>query len=172
MPGGAGAQGSKVDLTKTPSGIPRNRYILTTQVVRRIPIAFAVVLDQDYRNEVLTAVANSPLRIQTTQVYWTHRSDTAAASSGGKSNEWVGGSSFPGGGGMGSGGSSPPMGVGSAPPGGGGGGRPTKESSGGTSEAAPSSTEGNRNIVLNIHGVATLYERFPPNPKKKDEATK
>src|SRR5205814_986289 len=149
-----------------------------------IPIAFAVVLDQDYRNEVLTAVANSPLRIQTTQVYWTHHGDTVAATSGGKSNE-LSGSSSPPGAGSSSGGSTPPMGAGSAPPmgagsappmgagsapPGGGAGRPAGESSGGTSAAPPpAATEDNRNIVLNVHGVATLYERFPP--KKKDEAT-
>ncbi|MBI1915636.1 MAG: hypothetical protein HYS12_13025 [Planctomycetes bacterium] len=179
MPGGGGAMpggdaGKKGDLAKTPNDIPRGRYILHNEVVRRIPIAFTVVLDQDYRNEVLTAVANSPLRIQTTQAYWAHRGETAVATTGGKSNDWVGGSSFGGMSGPGSSGSRPPGGA--AGPGGSqpaqqGSGQARPAQPGGTSDDAPAAAEGNRNLIsLSVHGIATLYERFPP--KKKDEGTK
>ena len=66
----------------TPNGIDRDRYIdVGSQdrsggdkiyIVRRLPVALVLVLDQEYISDVLTALANSYLRIQTTQVHWQH----------------------------------------------------------------------------------------------------
>ena len=72
---GTKGQGAKTDEDLTPSGINRVRYVLSKEIepVRRIPVAFTIIVDQAFRNEVLAAMANSRLRIQTTQVYWAHR---------------------------------------------------------------------------------------------------
>jgi len=202
MGGGDQGKSGKADKNKTPNyGIRRDRYVLSNQVVRRVPIAFTVIVDQDYRNEVLAAVANSTLRIQTAQVYWAHRGEDTAKvndktdvfgssrpsgdfSGGGPPMGPGGGGSGgfqpPGGGGPGGGGLPPGAGSGSRPPGSGSDG-PTRPSGdrpgegstrpGGTTEdTAPSLSEANRNLIgLTVHGIATLYERYPP--KKKDEGT-
>jgi hypothetical protein len=63
-----GFSGGKSDQTK--NGIEKNRYMSSSKQVRRIPVALAVVMDQAYVDDFLTVVANSKLRIQTTQVYW------------------------------------------------------------------------------------------------------
>src|SRR5262249_32680852 len=109
MGGGGDKGGKQPDLSETPNKIKRTRYVLCNQVVRRVPIAFTVFIDQDYRNEVLTAVANSTMRVQTTQVYWSRRDEKAVG--GKKDNELSGGFQPPGGfGGSG------PMGGGSRMP--------------------------------------------------------
>jgi hypothetical protein len=74
MMGGAGGQG-KENKSLTPNGLRLDRYILSNPQVRRVPIAFKIVMEQEYRNEVLAAVANSRLRIKTEQVYLAHRED-------------------------------------------------------------------------------------------------
>src|SRR5207253_1477158 len=57
-------------------GLERNRYIIATDQARHLPIAMVLVVEQSHINDVLIAVANSPLRIQTTQVAF---HDTALA---------------------------------------------------------------------------------------------
>jgi hypothetical protein len=67
--GGAGfGGGGRGDQTK--NGFEKNRYMSVSKQVRRIPILLAVVMDQAHVQDFLTIVANSKLRIQTTQVYW------------------------------------------------------------------------------------------------------
>lgn len=68
MGGMGGFSGGKSDQTK--NGIEKNRYMSSSKQVRRLPVALAVVMDQAYIDDFLTVVANSKLRIQTTQVYW------------------------------------------------------------------------------------------------------
>jgi hypothetical protein len=69
--GGAGGGGaSAASGEKTKNGLPKNRYVDVSDQVRRMPIGIAVVIDQEFIPEFLTVVANSKLRIQTTQVYW------------------------------------------------------------------------------------------------------
>src|SRR5207248_1101913 len=68
-PGGAGG-GPKSDADKTPNGIVRNRYIAVTEQVRHMPVALSLVVEQGHMQDVLTAVTNSRLRIQITQVQW------------------------------------------------------------------------------------------------------
>lgn len=48
----------------------KNRYIAVSEQVRRMPVGIAVVVDEDYMQDVLIAFANSPLRFQITQVTW------------------------------------------------------------------------------------------------------
>jgi hypothetical protein len=58
------------DTSKTPNGLIRNRYISVTEQVRHMPVALELVCDQAHMQDVLTAVVNSRLRIQITQVQW------------------------------------------------------------------------------------------------------
>jgi hypothetical protein len=68
MPGMSPSGGTDASLTDNKLG--RNRYIERSEQVRRMPVAMAVVIDQAYMQDFLAAVANSPLRIQTTQWHW------------------------------------------------------------------------------------------------------
>jgi hypothetical protein len=58
----------------TPNGLPRRRYLFRTEQVRHIPIALHLVVDQAHMHEVLVAMSNSRLRVQTTQVQYRHLS--------------------------------------------------------------------------------------------------
>ena len=114
-----------------------------------MPVALVLVLDQEYIADVLAAVANSRLRIQTTQVHWQHLptgavkpplsegegDPTVAAGSEGPRPAGYSPAAGPGGGGrpMAGSGLKPPPGSGlSAPPrpGEGGSGRPMGGGSG------------------------------------------
>jgi hypothetical protein len=64
--GGAGSGSS----AKTVNGLEINRYLEVSEQVRRMPVGLALVVDQEHIQDVLTAIANSPLRIQTTQWHW------------------------------------------------------------------------------------------------------
>jgi hypothetical protein len=50
----------------------RNRYIFRTEQVRHMPVALHVVVDINHMHEVLVAMSNSRLRVQTTQVQFRH----------------------------------------------------------------------------------------------------
>jgi hypothetical protein len=125
-PGGGGGP----DTSRTANGLVRNRYISVTEQVRHMPIALKLVVDQAHMQDVLTAVVNSKLRIQITQVQWKRaqgiKSMAAGESSGGNAAGGGSGGAAPGGrgpglGGMGSGGGgrSSGSGPGSPSPGGG-----------------------------------------------------
>jgi hypothetical protein len=64
MPGGPNAKGGNE------MGFVKNRYIETTDQVRRMPIGMVLIVDQSHVQDVLTAFAKSRLRFQTTQVEW------------------------------------------------------------------------------------------------------
>jgi hypothetical protein len=91
--GGAEASAKLMDRDKGDSGsmtknkLERKRYLDVTAQVRRMPLAMIVLVDQDYMQDLLRALANSKLRMQTTQVYWNHdsapKSGTASRSSAG-----------------------------------------------------------------------------------------
>lgn len=51
-------------------GLIRNRYIETSDQVRRMPVGLVLIVDQSHVQDVLTAFAKSRLRFQTTQVEW------------------------------------------------------------------------------------------------------
>lgn len=69
-PGGLGGPGGRdaANSDTTPYGLERNRYIMATDYARHLPIAMDLVVEPAYIDDVLVAIANSPLRIQTTQV--------------------------------------------------------------------------------------------------------
>jgi hypothetical protein len=62
--GGPGAANSDA----TPYGLERDRYIFATEYARHLPIAMDLVVEPAYIDDLLVAIANSPLRIQATQV--------------------------------------------------------------------------------------------------------
>ena len=69
-PGGAGGSGGQAaagDVTRI-NKIPRERYLHVKEQARHLPIAMRLIVDQAYIHDVLTAVVNSRLRIQITQV--------------------------------------------------------------------------------------------------------
>jgi hypothetical protein len=128
MPGGPGGDeggmgGVSADDVTPVNQIPRKRYMHITPQCRHLPIAMRVVVDQNHVHDLLTAVANSRLRIQVTQVTLHHVRDvqsTAALGSGYSPDGQVPGSAImrpPGGKPMGPGAMMPPGGM-MPPPGG------------------------------------------------------
>jgi len=75
----AGATPSSTTAAASPGGgnvesallANKSRYLVVTQQVRRMPVMMRVVLDQMFVEDFLVALANMPLRFQTTQVDWT-----------------------------------------------------------------------------------------------------
>ncbi|MFN4261514.1 MAG: hypothetical protein ACK4RK_19700 [Gemmataceae bacterium] len=56
---------------KTPHGLERLRYMLEpSHQCRQLPFGMVLLVDQAHVQDVLTALSNSKLRIQTTQVEW------------------------------------------------------------------------------------------------------
>jgi len=200
-PGGGlsgGAPGGGSDSSKTPNGLVRNRYISVTEQVRHMPVALALVVDQAHMQDVLTAVINSRLRIQITQVQWKRIRGVKAmlASNGPGGSEPPGvpgggtsgpgrfsgsGPRSPGGGGPGGVSGGGPGGVSGgpmSPPGGGGSGTkpptiPGRGASGGgsTTTVPGSGDDSDPNLVeMAVYGIAALYERYPPRPPAQPES--
>lgn len=115
--GGTAASQNPNEMSTTHNGLVRDRYLVVNEQVRRIPIAFAVMVDQPYIPDILAAVANSKMKIQTTQVFWRHRPDyqVAIKKSTGASTSGTGTSPYSP---AGPGGTSSPPGI--VPPGAGG----------------------------------------------------
>jgi hypothetical protein len=80
-PSKMGERGDSGNVTK--NGLDRKRYNEVTDQVRRMPVALVLLVDQDFVQDVLRSLANSKLRMQTTQVYWTHP-DTFKPGGGGR----------------------------------------------------------------------------------------
>lgn len=59
----------------TDYGLVRDRYCDVTEQVRRYPLGLVLLVDQEHMAEVLTALANSPLRLQIVQTGWHHFRD-------------------------------------------------------------------------------------------------
>lgn len=70
-PGQPPSAGPAVPLT--PNGMNRQRYVVCNQQVRKLPVAFVVVMDQAHRKDLLAAIANSKLQMHIQQVYWRHK---------------------------------------------------------------------------------------------------
>jgi hypothetical protein len=150
----------------TDEGLRRRRYSEITQQVRRMPVAMVLIVDQHNIQDVLAAFANSKLRLLTTQWEW-HRyygdikpnlpqSPTAAPTTVA---------------------ARPPVARAGAEDEDAGEGpsrrRGRRTASGpGPVAVVPLPTINRRWDVqewelvdLAVYGIATLYERFPPNPK-------
>ena len=171
-PGGAAGE----DLSK--NGLIRKRYISTTAEVRRMPIGMVLVVDQAHMQDVLTAVANSPLRIQITQWVWRRyhgdikpREEEKTITAGGERGREdrvprVGSSGRPevGTSGRPEAGAPPVFRPGVRP---GAPGIPGGYGQPGVSAAEEQEWD---LIELSIYGVASLYERYPPKQPKADGA--
>jgi hypothetical protein len=69
-PGGYGMGGAAAANTNaTFNGLARQRYIHRTDQVRAMPIGMAIIADQAFVQDILTALANSKLRFQTVQTH-------------------------------------------------------------------------------------------------------
>ncbi len=143
-PGQGGAAAPAVS-EKTPNDFVRKRYTLVNDQVRRIPVAFVIIVDQAQRSEVLAAVANSRARIQTSQVQWRHSEPVAPAA--------------------------PPVAAGAGGMGGGMGSQPVVDpmDKGKPAEKPGLLAEDSQNLIeLSVYGVATLFDRFKlPPPEQK-----
>jgi len=62
-------------VTTTLNGLEINRYTDVGDQVRHMPVAMAVVIDEEHLPELLAAFANSKLHIQITQYHWQHCRD-------------------------------------------------------------------------------------------------
>lgn len=143
-PGGGGGGGGAVAAKGDQGGIDKNRYIDVTTQVRRMPLGIVVIVDQAHVQDVLTAIANSRLRVQITQ--------TQLQRFRGSINPGFNDTPTP----------TAPVGkpVGGAPPVAAGlpaGGNTVSKDTGGDDEAA--------NLVeLSIYGTASLYQKCPDKP--------
>jgi hypothetical protein len=176
--GGAGPQNS-ADFTE--AGLARDRYMeLPTAYVRRMPVALELVVDQTSIQDVLTAMANSKLRVQIAQWHWVRfygdikpKIETIVAQDGEVKPPAA----------------APPAATGIGPGGlfgGLGGGRfrapqlgrqaPSVGGRAGGSTARgprPAMEEQEWQLVeLSVYGVASLYERYPPRSPQELEAMK
>lgn len=176
----------------TTNGLLKNRYIEVTPAVRRIPVGLVVIADQNHIQEVLTAFANSKLRIQTTQVHWDRCYENIRPPEEASSVENVAGGS-PGTGGMtgtggmggrglGSSDTGDGPGAGRGMPGGGMGSRGMMGSGGGypgfggmgsgMGSLVNMEEEDDMSLVeMALYGIASLYEKYPPKPTATEGGT-
>ncbi len=170
---GAGDAAAKGDMS--PNLLVRRRYVNRTDQVRFMPIALSVVCDQIYSADVLTALANSRLRMQIVQSHLgrfrgtiSYFGEGATAAPDGPSTPGA----FP----MAPGGPPPsplsrpgPMGppMGFAPPMGPGafGGFPGLGSSSAPRSSSEDVASGNL-IDFSVYGIASLYEKYQAVPRK------
>lgn len=137
-----------------PNGFSPIRYQEVTPQFRRVPVAVALIVDQNHVDRVQTAFNNSKLRFLVTQVLLNHYPDSLRPKvpddKPGGAAETPGAPAFPGGlvPGM------PNM------PGMPGMPLPNRAQQ----PAAAASGDLEANIELVLYGVVTLYERFPPRP--------
>ena len=194
LDGGMGGMGgAAANTTGTFNGLARQRYIHRTDQVRAMPIGMAIIADQAYVQDVLTALANSKLRFQTVQSHIARFRGSLSYVSSGSS----GGFGFgpPPGGDSEGGPSGPAAGPGPglpgrvggpppsmSPPGGGPGfpgfpgfpGIPGFPGGGGgffggIRSSAEDQVAGNL-VEVGIYGITSLYEKFQKPEAKKDDA--
>jgi hypothetical protein len=158
VPGGFGGEKNVAEKALA-NGLLPDRYQEWTPQFRRIPVAIALIADQDHVDRVQTAFNNSRLRFLMTQVLLNHypktlRPDVTVDKAEDDAPKKGGGPPMPPGGlGM------PPGGLG-VPPGGG----PAPAAA-----QAAVSDELEANMEMILYGVVTLYERFPPRTNMPGE---
>jgi len=133
--------------------LDRNRYLYVTEQCRHLPLGMVLVVDQAHVHDVLVTLANSPLRLQISQVQLQHvRSIQCQLAAAGGTGAGTG---------TGPGGKPPPTGLRPLP-------QPMPLGSS-PSASGPNTVGPDPNLVeLTLYGVAALYEKFPG---KKEETT-
>lgn len=153
------------DQTKTASGVVRDRYLEVQGPVRRVPFGLGLVIEEPYLQDVLSAFANSRLRVVVTQTSWQHfrdfirppvksvSGDVALAEALKRSGKGAGGEKRGAGGRMRRAGSED-----------GGGGEPAN--SGPAPVSGPSGPGPDERVTdlleVAIYGTATLYKPYAP----------
>jgi hypothetical protein len=149
-PMGGGPMGGGAGANKTPTfhGLWTDRYVEVSDQSRRLPVAVALIVDQDHVNRVITAFNNSKLRFLESQVLLNHypgslqpplpdeKKDPAAGS--GRPFQFRGRE-----GPMG------PMGPRGGP---------------GPEQPAAGASDMETNMEMVVYGIMTLYQRYPPRP--------
>ncbi len=186
-PGGGGTSGGMVGAgwpvvygpvtSKMLLETTKKRYLQVTNQVRRMPVGMVLIVDQTNLQDVLLALANSPLRFQITQVHWQRYRGLPGGDS-------TGGGSYPGS----TGGEGGGLNIIGSPDGGPGGGRgPGINISGGnTPMGTGTGTTGiggepgfadadiqmtSGLIEVSIYGIVSLYEKYEPElaqPQEQD----
>lgn len=199
MPGPGGELGKDAG-NLTPHGLIKDRYVSVTDQARQIPVAVALIVDQEHVDRVQTAFANSKFRFLTTQVLLNRYPGSVRPPvlGGGQTvpDEGEGdGEAFPGAPKMPGKMGFPPgmMPPGMMPPGMGpmGGGNPFGMPPGvgpmpggmpgmqgmpgmpgmpGGFGASLAADENETNVEIVIYGVITLYQRYPPPPQGSEPA--
>ncbi|MFL5242140.1 MAG: hypothetical protein ACJ8FY_08530 [Gemmataceae bacterium] len=171
-PPGAAGEGDAAAAAEpeTPNRLSRYRYLDVRPQVRWMPIGLVLVIDQSAMQDVLAAIANSRLRIQTTQVSWSHVANVRSEkgeTKGGAGLETAGAKSKKGGPDEGGprGGSrlpgAPMIGYGPPAP----GGMATMGPFGSGQMRRSLGDQDDPNLIeLSVYGIASLYERYPPQP--------
>jgi hypothetical protein len=150
--GGGGGGGNK---TLLPHGMWTDRYIDVSEQSRRIPVAVALIVDQDHVDRVLTHFNNSKLRFLETQVLLNHYSGSLAPPAADELKK-EGGNGFP-----------PRLGPkGFAVPGGPGRERfiPGGPGNPGAGNPPGDGQDVESNMELVVYGIMTLYQRYPARP--------
>jgi hypothetical protein len=147
-PGGPqrGAQGGAGNSQKIAHDLWLTRYVEVSDQSRRIPVAIALIIDQDHVDRVLTHFNNSKLRFLETQVILNHY--PASLQPLAPSDAKGGDPARP----SGPGGLFGPKGL---------GGQPSGAQPG---AAAGGSAEMETNMEIVIYGIMTLYQRYPARP--------
>ena len=172
-PGGPGGGfGALANSDTTPYGLERDRYIMATPQARHLPIAMDLVVEPAHINDVLVAIANSPLRIQTTQIAFQKLArvppppepEDKAVNPNDPPMRPRNPMGLPGKGGLREGG---PSGKGGLREGGPRGTMPPRTTGPTGTQTTTIDDNDDTNLVeLTVYGIATLYER----PKPKDAA--
>jgi hypothetical protein len=140
------------------NNLQRNRYLHVTPECRHVPVALVLVVDQAHIHEVLAAVANSRLRVQTTQVQFQQASGVVSQlvepDEGDKSGDPKKGGPGPGPGDLRDPRRRGPMGPMGDP-----------RNTGGLTTTG--SQEDPNLVEVTVYGIASLYERFPPRKEDK-----
>jgi hypothetical protein len=152
--GGLGQGGNK-DLTI--NGLWTERYLEISKQGRRIPVAIALVVDQDHVDRVQTAFNNSKMRFLMTQVLLNHYPYSLKPAGNDAAKSGQPGFAFPGFPFPGACPGFAPMG----PMGDGDVAAPGMMAGGG---AVGGGQDTEANIELVLYGIVTLYERYPPRP--------
>jgi hypothetical protein len=191
--GGGSAAMREINIPEDPTPvnqINRARYLHVTQQCRHLPVALQVVCEQMHINDILAALANSRLRLQVTQTAFRdsgpieHEAPAERKEGKSPSRPETPADSPPGG--MGMARAQPAFTEGQGRPGFGGrrrrrglgeGGEEGSRRVGGAAALDPTADPDRaalappaENLVeLAVYAVATLYERYPPNPKKNSK---